>query len=137
MSEEKSYLGLILWLIGFLAVMTLCLFLPEAWMLRGIMQLCSLGILVLIYMIWVNEKIYWINGVTFEEALQATSAQRKAFAGAHLKLFGWFAAAFLVFSAVSVALGWSEWWDFAVGTVGMIAVAVATVPIKLQTKKDG
>lgn len=137
MSEEKSYLGLILWMIVFLAGTVLCMFLPEKMMLRGVMQLCSVGVAVLIYMIYVNEKIYWINGVTFEEALKATSEQRKAFAMRHLKLFGGFAGGFLLFSVVSYALSWSEWWDFGVGTVGLIAVAIASVPIKLETKKDG
>ena len=137
MKEEKSYFGLAVWLAGYLVATALCIWLPESMMLRGIMQVCSLGICVLIYMIYVNEKVYWINGVTYEEALAATSEQRKAFVMAHLKRFGWFAVPFFLFSCLSWALEWSEWIDFAVGCLGMIAVAVSTINIKLDTKKDG
>ena len=132
MSEEKSYLGLVLWLAGFLVGTVLCMYLPESMMLRGVMQLCSLGICVLVGMIWYNEKIYWINGVTFEEAMKATAQQRKRFAMRHLKIFLWFAVPYFLFSCLSWALGWSEWIDFALGTAGTIGCALATMPIKLE-----
>lgn len=135
MKEEKSYLGLVLWTIGYMAAVALCIFLPEEWMLRGVMQVTSLGVCALILMIYVNEKVYWINGVTYEEALKAASADRKRFAMRHLKLFGGFAAAYLLFSILSAALHWSEWWDFFVGCIGLIAAAVASSSIKLNEKK--
>lgn len=134
MNEEKSYLGLFLWLGGFLIGMALCMLLPGSLLLRGTMQLCSLGICVLMAMIWHGETIYWINGVTFEEALKCTSRQRKRFAMAHLKIFAWFAIAYFLFSCLSWALGWSEWIDFALGIIGLIGCALATVSIHLETE---
>ena len=136
MDEKKSYGGLVLWLMGYLALTLACCFLPEKAMLRGVMQVMSLGVAVLIYMIYVNEKVYWINGVTFEEALKATSAQRKAFALRHLKIFLWFAVPYFLFSCASYALEWSPWIDFAIGCVGIIAAALFTIPIHLETKSS-
>lgn len=135
MKEEKSYFGLVVWLAGFLAATALCIALPEEWMLRGVMQVCSLGISALILMIYRNEKVYWINGVTFEAALSATSVQRKAFAFAHLKRFLYFSVPYFLFSCLSWALGWNEWWDFGVGTIGLIICAISTINIRLETKK--
>lgn len=130
-AEEKSYLGLIMWSAGFIIGTVLCMFLPESLMLRGVMQLCSLGVCGLMGMIWRNEKIYWINGVSFEEAMKATAQQRKRFAMRHLKIFLWFAVPYFLFSCLSWALGWSEWIDFGLGTAGLIGAALATIPIKL------
>lgn len=131
MKEEKSYLGLVVWMVLYMAATVLCMFLPERMMLRGIMQATSLGTTVLICMIWINEKIYWINGVTFEEAMEATREQRKTFAFRHLKIFLWFAVPYFLFSCLSYGLGWNEWVDFALGCVGLIGCALATIPIKL------
>ncbi len=136
MDEKKSYGGLVLWLIGYLLLVLACCFLPEKGMLRGIMQVTSLGTAFLVYMIYVNEKIYWINGVTFEEALKATSSQRKEFALRHLKIFLGFAIAYFLFSLLSYMLGWNEWIDFAVGCIGLIAAALFTLPIHLETKNS-
>lgn len=132
MDEKKSYAGLVVWLVCFMLFMVACMFLPEAVMLRGVMQLCSLGICALIGMIYGNEKVYWINGVTYEEAMQATREQRKAFAWRHLKVFLWFAVPYFLFSCLSYVLGWNEWIDFAVGFVGMVAAAIATIGIRLK-----
>lgn len=132
MDEKKSYGGLVLWLVFFLTATCLCCFLPEAWMLRGIMQLCSLGTTALTGMIYVNEKVYWINGVTFEEALQATTEQRKQYARRHLNVFLWFSVPFFFFSLLSYGLGWSPWIDFTLGCIGLIAAAVSTMSIHLQ-----
>lgn len=133
MDERKSYGGLIIWTACYLLLMVGCCFLVDAaLMMRLIMQVTSVGVTLLVYMIYVNEKVYWINGVSFEDALKATSGQRKRFALRHLKLFLWFSGPYLVYSAVSYGLQWSEWIDFTIGCVGICAVAIATVPIKLE-----
>lgn len=133
MDEKKSYAGLIVWTICFLLLTLACPFLGRTEItLRCIMQLCSLGVTVLVYMIYVNEKVYWINGVSFEEALKATSEQRKRYAFRHLKCFLWFAVPYFFFSLISYLLGWSAWIDFTLGTVGLCTAAIATVPIKLE-----
>lgn len=132
--EKKNYTGLVIWFLCFLLFTFACCMLPEEWILRGVMQVCSLGVTVLIWMIYVNEKIYWINGVSFEEAQQAARWQRKDFAMRHLKIFLWFSVPYFIFSMLSFALSWSEWIDFAVGCIGLIAAAIATIPIKLETK---
>lgn len=134
MANEKSYAGLIIWTICFLLLETACCFLVDIGLvLRCTIQLCSLGVTALVYIIYVTERIYWINGVTFEQAQRATSEQRRQFAMAHLKLFMKFVVPFFFFSCFSYALKLSPWIDFFIGCIGLIVVALATVRIKLET----
>ena len=49
----------------------------------------------------------------------------------HFRRFAAFAAGFLLFSVVAHALDWGFGWDIAVFVVGLIAVAVSTISIRL------
>lgn len=135
MEYRKSYRGFALWLAGYTASVFLPLLLPEGadagLTLRLVQNLTSLGIVVLIWIIWRTESVYWINGTTFEQARDAGSARRRAFAAAHLKRFGLFALGYAAFSAFMQLRGYSFVIDIAVFTVGIIAVAVSTIRIKL------
>jgi len=135
MEYRKSYRGLALWLAGYTASAFSPLLLPEGTdaglTLRLIQNLTSLGIVALIWIIWRTESVYWINGVTFEQARDAGSERRRAFAAAHLKPFGIFALGYAAFSAFMQLRGYSLVIDIAVFTVGIIAVALSTTRIKL------
>ena len=135
MEYRKSYRGLVLWLAGYTASAFSPLLVPEGTdaglTLRLVQNLTSLGIVVLIWIIWRTESVYWINGVTFEQARDAGSERRRAFAAAHLKPFGLFALAYAAFSAFMQLRGYSLVIDIAVFTVGIIAVAISTTRIKL------
>jgi len=126
---------LALWLAGYTASAFSPLLLPEGTdaglTLRLIQNLTSLGIVALIWIIWRTESVYWINGVTFEQARDAGSERRRAFAAAHLKPFGIFALGYAAFSAFMQLRGYSLVIDIAVFTVGIIAVALSTTRIKL------
>lgn len=131
---KKSYTGFILWLIVYTASVFMPAFLPiegESLPVRIIMGWTAIAILLLMLMIYISEKVYWINGVTYEQAVEAGSARRKAFAMRHLVYFGVFSAPYLVFTIVAQILGWPFWIDIVVFTVGIIAAAVSTVRIRL------
>ena len=136
MELKKSYRGFIWCLLGYLA---LCFgpipFLPE-WageriMVRYIMNITNIFMAVLCGVMWKTEAIYWMNGTTYEEAVKAGSQRRKEFARKHFDLFFWFALLYLLFSVLMYLLHVSFWVDFTVGTVGICAVAISTVRIKL------
>ena len=76
---KKSYTGLILWLIVYTVTIFLPAFLPTddgGLLTRIIMGWTAIAILLLMLMIYISEKVYWINGVTYEEAVEAGSARR-------------------------------------------------------------
>ena len=131
---RKTYAGFIVWLIGFVIAMLSICFLPvedEAVLTRLLQNLCTLSIALLTWMIWRNERVYWYNGITFEEAEKAGSERRKEYAFRHFRLFGGYA---LVALAATMAshLACLPWWvDFTFICVGMIAAAFRTMKYKL------
>ena len=97
------------------------------------LSLCACAVLLalLMLMIYVSEKVYWINGVTFEKAVEAGSERRKAFAKKHLTVFACAAAFFVVISAFLNAFHMHVMIDTAVFTVIEIIAAVRTIKYKL------
>ena len=135
MEYRKSYRGLVLWLVGYLALAFAPLLLPKGTdaglLLRLIQNLTSVAIAALMWIIWRTESVYWINGTSFEQARDAGSQRRRTFAAAHLRVFARFAVGYAVFSAVAQLTGVHLAVDIAVFTVGLIVAAVSTVKLKL------
>lgn len=134
MEYRKSYRGFVLWLLGYMAAVCLPLLLPteDAGLeMRLVFNLTAIGIAVLMWIIWRAESVYWINGTTFEQARDAGSERRRAFAAAHLRAFARFAAGYLLFSAFMQWRRFNYTIDIIVFTVGLIATAVSTIRIKL------
>ena len=134
MEYKKSYFGFWMWLIGFCGLYTLCCFLPklEIRLLIAILDnIMSIGIFILTLIIYITEKIYWYNSTDYETALNAGSERRKAFAMAHMKRFGGFAALYLVYSIISILTGIPYGIDITVAVIGTIVAALSTISIKL------
>ena len=134
MEYQKSYRGFVLWLLGYMAAMFSPLLLAggdAGLMIRLVQNLTSAGLVVLAWIIWRTESVYWINGTTFEQARDAGSERRRAFAAAHLRAFARFAAGYFLFSAFMQWRQFSYTFDIVVFTVGLIATAVSTIRIKL------
>ncbi len=132
---KKSYGGLVLFFICFLSVMiggaiAGAIFFAEH-MSRVVINVVCIGMALLTFIIYKRDKIYWYNGIEFEDAKKAGKERRNAYAKAHMKLFGIFAICMLAFSAFMVLLSANQWVDFAVGAVGICTVAICTVKIKL------
>lgn len=131
---KKRYTGFWLWMLGFLAAMLGICFLPlenEAQMMRLVLLLMVWGVAGMTLIIWRTESVYWYNGTSFEEAEAAGSERRKEFAWKHLRIFGGYAMGLTLFVALMLWLNASVWIDFTIGTLGLVAAALMTIPIKL------
>lgn len=131
---KKSYTGFIVWMFLFIGILFSLSFLPvedESIMIRAIFVFTSLAIAGMMLLIYFTEQVYWINGVTYEQAVEAGSARRKAFALRHLVRFGICTAIYLLFAVVGQIIGWPFWIDIIVFTVGVIATAISTIGITL------
>ncbi len=131
---KKSYKGFRLWLAvycaGFLPIITMKADGAIATRLTLLYTAVMLNILMLI--IEKTDHIYWINGITFEEAEKAGYEKRMEFAHRHLKTFTRFTVFYLVFTLICHLLELSIFIDSIVFTVGLIAAAVSTIRIKLE-----
>ena len=131
---KKSYTGFIVWMFLFIGILFSLSFLPvedEGIMIRAVFVFTSLAIAGMMLLIYFTEQVYWINGVTYEQAVEAGSARRKAFALRHLVRFGICTAIYLLFAVVGQIIGWPFWIDIIVFTVGVIATAISTIGIRL------
>ena len=134
MELKKSYKGFLIWMLIFVVTMFGCAFLPiesGAVLTRIVMNVCVLNIVLLAFIIYKTEYVYWYNGTEYEQAIEAGSERRKEFAWKHLKRFGMFAAIFLVFSVVAQLLQIPYGVDVTVASVGMVGTAISTIGIKL------
>ena len=94
-------------------------------------NITSVSIVILLYVIFRTEKIFWFSGMTYEEAVQAGSLRRKTFAFRHLRVYGIFTVVFLLFSVIMQLFHISIWVDTVVFTAGLLFVAFFTMRIKL------
>lgn len=131
---KKSYKLFILWIIGTIITSFLPAFLHEMKlqiMLAIVDNILTIDIFLLTLIIYLTESVYWYNGTTFEQARDAGSKRRKAFAAAHMKRFGIFALAYLVYSILSILIGLPSALDVVVVVIGIVVVAISTINIKL------
>ena len=106
---RRSYKLLVAWTLALIPVMLGAAMLAEKagmddrGMIAMMMTAVVLMLLVLMWMIWKGEYVYWINGgPSFEEAKAAGSDVRREFAWRHL-------TAMLKGSAATLALLSAEW----------------------------
>lgn len=132
----KSYKGLVVWLVVFIASMFLIPAIPVklnaeeyALIFNNLMTVFSA---ILTYMIYRNEKVYWYNGIEYETAKKASSEQRRNYAWRHFKRFAGFAAANLIYSLVAYITPIPYGFSIFVSTVGLCAVAFSTIKIKFE-----
>lgn len=87
---KKSYKGLIFSIIGYVAVMVTIALLPLESRLLTVLtvDVTVLWIVLLAYIIYKTEAVYWYSGMYYEDALKAGSDRRKIYALKHLKRFG-------------------------------------------------
>ncbi|MGN0635876.1 MAG: hypothetical protein ACI4I5_06605 [Acutalibacteraceae bacterium] len=134
-SYEKSYKGFVIWLFVFIILVFCIPLLPTQngnLLTLAVMNLMSLSMAVLTWIIWKNEKIYWYNGIEFEKAKQATSVQRKRYALRHAKRFTFFALAGIVYSVAAYHWSFPIGFTITVMGIGIVAVALSTIKIKLE-----
>ena len=132
---KKSYKGLGLWMLGFVAVVLSVALIPELdykIATRLVLNSTSISVSVLAYIIYKTEYIYWYNGVSYEQANKTESRIRKSYAYAHVVVFAKFSLFMAVFSVIMHLMNKSIAWDIIVCTIGLIVAAISTIKIKLQ-----
>lgn len=131
---KKSYTGFVVWLIGFVVLIMLPSFLPTediGLIVRLIDNIMTISLEILMLIIYKTEKVFWINGVSYEAAVEAGSDRRRAYALRYVKRFGIFAATFLLYSVIAQVLRLPFGIDIAAVTVGIVVCAFSTMQFKL------
>jgi|GEM_PF-7010358 len=102
----------------------------------SLLWLCFVNLMLvsLFLIIYKTERVYYINYVTYKEALEASGEERKAFAYKHLVIFGRAAAMYWVYSAISLILTFPLALDIGVFLVIIIVSAIRTISIRLNKK---
>ncbi len=134
MELRKSYKGLIMWIVFFFIIMFGTSFLPikdGEILTRIVLNICIFSIVLLTFIIYKTEYVYWYNGTTYEEAVQAGSERRKIFAWKHLKKFAIFAIVYLITSIALDLLEVTIFIDVILVMLGSIITAISTITIKL------
>lgn len=132
---SKSYKSFVVLLIVYtLALLSLALIKTDDVQLLTLLidNITSIWVAMLAYVVYKTEKIYWYNSITFEQAKNASSESRKKYAFAHFKKFGIFAFVYLAFSVIAYYTIIPVAFEIFVFVIGLIAVAVSTIKIKLE-----
>lgn len=131
---KKSYKGFIIWTIAFLAVSMGSLFLPVAdgrLLTRIYLAICALSVTILTLMVYVNGRVYWYNGVDYDEAVSAGVERCKVYAFRHFVRFGICTIIYMVFTAAMHILNVGILADILMFGAVFLAAAVSTIKIKL------
>ncbi len=136
----KSYKLLVLWLLGMFAFAPLfSIFLGPLETLLGEramtllwLNFFNLYLVSLFVMITKTQRVYYINYVTYKEAVAATEEERLRFAKKHLWMFIRAAGIFALYAGVSLLMNGRLMLDIAVYTIIIIVAAVRTIGFKLQ-----
>lgn len=134
MELKKSYKGLVLIMVLFVAAMLSISLIPASsddLPLRLILNLMNFTMALLTGVICRNQAIYWYTGITYEQAAAAGPERRLAYARKHFQRFALTAFAGLGVTLLFSGLGLSAWFDFALLLLGLMATAISTVRIRL------
>ena len=131
---KKSYKGFVFLMLGFFAALILIFSLPisdEKLAVRIVLNASSWYVILMTYVIYKTEYVYWYSGTTYKEAVNAGSERRKAFAQKHFYRFLKPGLVFLAMSILFQILNISAFIDALVFIIGMIVVAFSTMKFKL------
>ena len=134
MELKKSYKGLVVWLMLLLGSMLALAFIPvtdEALMIRILLNVCTLELTLLTYIIYKTGYVYWFTGVNYEDAVAVGEERRKLYALKHLNVFGKFSLLLLGYSLLAHVLGFYFWIDIILMGVGVVSVAISTMKFEL------
>lgn len=134
---QRTYRLLVLWIVALVPFMLLLGFgleqigLPEHILAKPLLWLVTLWLVGLFYIIYSTQTIYWINGISYQEAKEAGEDRRRAFALLHLNTFAKAGLLYSVYTLLSLVLVLSVWADTGVFLVLMVGAAIRTIPYKL------
>lgn len=132
MKEKPTYKGFIIWLVFFVTSLIPAVRLENrdlaARLCFGI-GLIDLVILMLIIS-W-TERGYWFSGISFEQARQAGSQQRKNYALKILKRFVYLLGIFLIYAFIGHIWHFHNLFDMVIIIFGMIITCFSIFKIQL------
>ncbi len=131
---KRSYRGFVLWMAGYFALMISASFLPikdNELQARIFYFLTAASIEVLMLIVYKTEKVFWINGIRYEDAVEAGSERRKALALRYVKRFGSLTLGIFLFSVGAQLLKLPCWVDLCVVIVAFVGCAFSTIRFKL------
>lgn len=134
MEYKKSYRGFVIWMIAFCAAIfgAAYLSMPDIHFTVALLgNIMTISIFLLAFIIYKTDSVYWYTGIEFEEARDAGRERRDKFALAHTKRFGYLAAAYLIYSIVSLLLNIPYGFDITLVLIVIVAAAISTINIKL------
>lgn len=131
---KKSYKGFIAWLVLFCVGMFVIIFI-------GIKNINLVGLVLGNYMfitlslltgmIYKNECIYWYSGMSYQEAIEATSMSRKKYAYKHFIRFFITCLLYLFYSIIAYFLSFSFGMNMTICCLLIVVCALSTTSIKL------
>ena len=133
MNLKKSYKSLFLIVLIFIVGGVGIVLLPvnESMMVRIIFNYMDLFCVILLNVVYKTERVYWITGITYEEALEAGSERRKRYAKCHLRDFGFFSIGYLILSVLLHLFHITFYVDIGIYLVGICAICVGPIRYKL------
>lgn len=138
---KKSYKLLVVWFAAYIAMAILFslifsdfVFLDQK-MTNMLWLLYVYGFIIsLLIMILKTERVYYINYISFKEAQDATSEERKEFALKHIKTLSVGLTVFLIYCVASLTLKWHSSLDVLVFSSTVIIAGLRTIPYRLKKK---
>lgn len=131
---KKSYKGLIAFLMLHFGAL-ICVGVLSVYMdflpLVLIANIITIGMTILMYIIYVTENIYWMNGIEYEQALLAGSERRKTFALKHLNRMGRGAIFGMIVTLAGILFNLSQFITFPIIFITFIIFCISTINIEL------
>lgn len=134
--QDKSYRLFFAWLFLFAALMVVYSLFPDKIPIRGVGKAAGIiifAMLDLLYiLIYVTQSVYWVSGVSYEDAAKAGASARKRYAMRYLLVFLGMTAAYLIY-----CFGLNAVWrastirDSMAAAVMICVAALGTMHIKL------
>ncbi len=137
--QKKSYKLFMLWIVFLFIILFGGGYLTEEYFpntsisfsVKFEIILLNVALIFLFYIMYKTERIYWINGMSYEKAKSMTSEQRKKYALEHLKLFFKGTIISFVYCIISYFLKISTIIDILVMTSIIIISAIRSISIKV------
>lgn len=136
---KRSYAAFFIWLVVFCLVMMAVTLFTDVYtdmandlITKMLLIITTFAIEVLFYMIKVTEKIYWLNKITYEEAVYMTRDERRRYAGRQLRYVSYGFLATTLYVSVGIIANTPSWLDcMVVGAImGIVAYTAVNVKIK-------
>lgn len=133
---KKSYKLFVLWLFLLVVIMLITDLILSNLLLsidvatKIFIILLNTWILSLLFLIYKTERIYWINGITYEKAKSMTSEERKLYVWRHIIKFGQGTLVTLIYLTFSYLMNLSIVLDLIICVLIIIISAFRTISIK-------